>query len=97
MRIFQGRQAEQIEENVGYLEVTLGLRHGKGPVEERLALILSETLRRTRTSSLMARELHQWKRTGREVAVNLTKLVEMSVKATAEERKEPRVGPYSNG
>ena len=78
MKIFQGEQADQIEARVEQLEVALGLRHAKRPIEDRLGLIVSETISRVRGLENTKRELAIWKRPATEMARAIRKILEIS-------------------
>lgn len=84
MKIFQGKQADQIEAKVEQLEAELGIR-GKGPIEERLALIVTETIALHQRAEGLAHALHRWKTPSKALAKAVATLTEM---AKAEDRAE---------
>ena len=95
MRIFQGKQAEQIEAKTEQLEVALKLAHGKGPIEDRLAEIVRATIVAVRAAEVSERELRTWRAPIMDVARGLAKVFELAndeAKAEAERRSERRGG-----
>lgn len=79
MKIFQGKQAEQIEANVEYLELALGILRSKGPVDERMANCVKEVIAQSRLLENLARELPKWKGPIMKVARATADLREMAI------------------
>jgi hypothetical protein len=91
LKIFQGKQANAIESHTLQLEVALGIKDRKAPIEDRLLEVLSQVHRLARERERAAREARTWKRPAMEAARGMAKLFELAMaEAAAEDERRKR-------